>query len=413
MEKQRERSTASSSTSIPSSAPLSSPLGRWRSLVLFLLPVLALVGVIAVFIATDGAGLNVSPAAPTESVQFGQTVLRPGVIELHLQNTSPQDITIAQVNINDAIWPYTIEPGPTLGRLASATITLQYPWVDGDAYELTVFTSNGVALTTSIPVASQTPTAMAGTLWSFTIIGIYVGILPVLLGMCWLPILRRLGSRAMVFLLAVTVGLLLYLGVDATREALDIAGELGGAFQGTGLVAIGIVGTSLLLNAVSRRQAVSAGGESKQRLVLATMIALGIGLHNVGEGLAIGAAYSVGAATLGTFLVVGFIIQNVTEGVGIVAPIVKDKPSLQTLGLLGLLGGGPAILGAWTGGLLASQPLSVLFLAIGAGAVFQVAYEIGKQLLRPEMAKERMSLTIFAGVMLGMLLLYATGLIIK
>jgi ZIP family zinc transporter len=397
----------------PPTAPASHGTSRGRAFALFLVPVLALAAVIALFLVTNGAGLNVTPVAPAESVQFGQTTLRPGVIELHLQNTSPQPITIAQVSVNDAVWPYAISPDPTLARLDTATITLEYPWVTGEAYEVAVFSSSGVAFHTSIPVAASTATVTAGTLWSFTAIGVYVGIIPVLLGMCWLPALRRLGPRAMVFLLAATVGLLLYLGVEATGEALESAAELGGAFQGTGLVAIGIVGTWLLLDAVNRRRAGVGHGAAEQHMALATMIALGIGLHNLGEGLAIGAAYSVGAATLGTFLVIGFILQNLTEGLGIVAPLAKDKPSLSSLALLGLLGGGPAIVGAWIGGLLSSRPLSVLFLAIGAGAVFQVAYEIGKRLLWTETAQQKMPLTVFAGILLGMLLLYGTGIVIK
>ena len=143
------------------------------------------------------------------------------------------------------------------------------------------------------------------------------------------------------------------------------------------------------------------------------MIAVGIGLHNLGEGLAIGAAYTVGAAALGTFLVVGFIIQNITEGLGIIVPILKDKPTIRSLALLGVVGGGPAIVGAWVGGLVYSQPLSVLFLAIGAGAVFQVAFEIGRQMIWKEMAKRQIPVTVFAGVLAGMLTLYVTGVVIK
>jgi zinc transporter ZupT len=169
----------------------------------------------------------------------------------------------------------------------------------------------------------------------------------------------------------------------------------------------------LLLDAISRRQEGVARSEAGQRMTLATMIAVGIGLHNLGEGLAIGAAYAVGAAALGTFLVVGFILQNITEGLGIIVPISRDRPKLRVLALLGLIGGAPAVLGTWVGGLVDSPALSVLFLAIGAGAVFQVAYEIGRQLIWKDTARSPMPLTVFSGVVTGMMVLYITGLAIK
>jgi zinc transporter ZupT len=393
--------------------PVPSKNSRLNTFVVLLVPVLLLAGVITLFVYTQGAGLNVTPAAPIETLQFERTILRPGQIELHMRNTSPQEIRISQININDAIWPYTISPGPDIPRLGAAVLVLQYPWVQAEAYEITIFSSNSILFSTSIPVATTTATATAATLWSFTLIGIYVGIIPVALGMFWLPAVKTMGPRAMLFLMSATVGLLIYLGIDATTEALEIGGELGGAFQGAGIVGIGIIGTILLLDVVSRRQMNIGRSESGQRMTLAMMIAVGIGLHNLGEGLAIGAAYAVGAAALGTFLVVGFIIQNITEGLGIIVPISKDKPSLRTLALLGVIGGGPAIVGAWIGGLVYSQPLSVLFLAIGAGAVFQVAYEISKQMIWKEMAKRYVPVTVFAGVLTGMLALYVTGLALK
>ncbi|MGI8546932.1 MAG: ZIP family metal transporter [Gemmatimonadaceae bacterium] len=380
---------------------------------LLLVPVLLLAGVIALFVYTRGAGLNITPAAPVETVQFGRPILRRGEIELHLRNTSPNAVTIGQVNINDAIWPYTVSPDRTVPRLGSAVLTLRYPWVQAEAYEITVLSGNSIPFKTEIPVAALTATATAGTLWSFTLIGLYVGIIPIILGMFWMPALKQLGPRAMMFLMSATVGLLIYLGIDATTEALDIGGKLGDTFQGTGIVGIGIVGTFLLLDAISRRQRSIERSAAGQRMSLATMISVGIGLHNLGEGLAIGAAYTVGAATLGTFLVVGFIIQNLTEGLGIIIPILRDKPKIRSLALLGLIGGGPAIVGAWVGGLVYSQPLSVLFLAIGAGAVFQVAYEIGRQLVWNASAKRQMPLTAFAGVVAGMIALYVTGFVIK
>jgi len=154
-------------------------------------------------------------------------------------------------------------------------------------------------------------------------------------------------------------------------------------------------------------------GEAARRMSLATMIAVGIGLHNLGEGLAIGAAYAVGAAALGTFLVIGFIIQNITEGLGIVVPIARDRPALRTLGILALIGGAPAIAGAWIGGLLYSQALSTLFLAVGAGAVFQVAYQIGREMIWKGSAERQRPWAALTGVLAGMLMLYLTGVVIK
>ncbi len=393
--------------------PTPSSTSSARTLALFLLPILLLAGVIALFLATNGAGLNVEPAAPIETVQFGRTILRPDQIELHLRNTSPQDVTIAQVNINDAIWPFEISPSATIPRLGSAVVTLDYPWVEAQAYGISLFSTNAVAFDTEIEVATTTATASAATLWSFTLVGFYVGVIPVVLGMLWLPAIRRLGPRAMTFLMAVTVGLLIYLGIDATTEALELGAELEGPFQGVGLVGIGIVSTVLLLDAISRRQMGVGRSESGQRMTLASMVAVGIGLHNLGEGLAIGAAYAVGAAALGAFLVIGFIIQNITEGLGVVAPISKDKPSLRSLALLGLVAGAPAIVGAWVGGLIYSPVLSVLFLAIGAGAVYQVAYAIGRQMIWKDGAQQPMPMTAFAGITAGMLILFVTGLVIK
>ena len=382
-------------------------------IVAILVPILLLVAVIVLFVRTDGAGLNVAPAAPIETVQFGRTILRDGVIELHLRNTSPEAITVAQVNINDAIWPYTISPSPRIPRLGSAVLTLTYPWVQGEAYEIALLSSNSIPFATSIPVAVTTTRVSSGTLLSFTLIGLYVGVIPVILGMLWLPAIRRISGGVMLFLMAATVGLLLFLGIDATAEALELTGELSDAFQGVAIVGIGIVGTWLLLDAVGRQQRVTERSEAGARMSLATVIAIGIGLHNLGEGLAIGAAYAIGAAALGTFLVIGFIIQNITEGLGIIMPIAKDSPPLRRLAILGLIGGVPAIIGAWIGGLVHSPPLSILFLSIGAGAVFQVAYEIGRKLVWGDAALRKRPLFAFGGVLTGMMVLYLTGLAIK
>lgn len=383
----------------------------WQTLFLLLLPILLLAGVIGLFLSTGG-GLRLTSAAPVENLDIERYILKRGSIELHIRNTGPEDIKIASVIINDAVMPFQVMPNPTISRLGRAHIHVNYAWTEGEAYGITIFTSNSIPFATDIPVAFETPQPSSRTFWGFTLIGIYVGVIPIFLGLFWFPALRRLGRRAMTFLMAITAGLLIFLGLDTIAEAIEMAAEIPSAFQGIGLIGIGAVATFLLLDAISKRQASVTGSEAERRLAIALMIAIGIGFHNLGEGLAIGAAYNVGEIALGTFLVVGFIIQNITEGLGIIAPVLRDKPTIGRLALMGMIGGGPAIMGAWIGGYAPSPFLAVLFLAIGTGAIFEVVYEIAK-LIQKDMERESMPLTVFSGVLSGMLLLWITGLFIK
>jgi zinc transporter ZupT len=382
-----------------------------RTVGLLLLPLLLLGGVIALFLTTGG-GLDLQPAAPVEDLSIERYSLSPEHIEVHVRNTGPDELTIAQAVVNEAIWPFQIAPGPTIPRLGRATLRIDYPWSYGEAYGVTLFTSNAIAFDLEIPVAFDTPLPDGRTFWSFALIGLYVGVIPIFLGLLWFPALRRLGRRWMVFLMAITAGLLIFLGLDTLSEALETAAEVGGPFQGIGLVGIGAVATFMLLDAIGRRQAGLGRDEASRRLSIAYMIALGIGLHNLGEGLAIGAAYGVGEIALGAFLVVGFIIQNITEGLGIIAPILRDRPRLAQLALMGLVGGAPAVFGAWIGGFTPSPILAALFFAIGTGAIFEVAYEVAK-LIQRDADREPMPLTVFSGVLAGMLMLWITGLLIK
>lgn len=400
--------------------------------ILLLLPLIALAGVIWLFLSTGG-GLDLTSPAPVEALSIERTVLRPGQIEITVRNAGPEDLQIAQVVINDAVWPFTVsgtggasttghassgEHSATAGhidpipRLQTAVVRLDYAWSYGEAYTIRLFTTSSIPFDVAIPVAFETPEPDGKTFLAFTLIGLYVGVIPVYLGLFWFPALRQLGRRAMIFLLAVTAGLLVFLGLDTLAEALEQAAAVPGAFQGIGLIGIGAVATFFLLDAISKRQAAAGRSEAAQRLSLAYMIAVGIGLHNLGEGLAIGAAFNVGELALGAFLVVGFIIQNITEGLGIIAPVLRDRPGLANLALMGLVGGGPAIVGAWIGGFSPSPTLAVLFLAIGTGAVFEVVYEIAKMIHR-DTSRQAAPLTVFSGVVVGMLLLWVTGLLIK
>lgn len=385
----------------------------FRTFILLLLPIIFLAGVIALFLATGG-GLSLEAPVPIEELDIERYTLEPNRITLHVRNTGPEELTIATVIINDAVMPFTVSPGAAIPRLGRAEVQVNYAWSYGEAYGVKIMTGNAIPFEVEIPVAFKTPQPSAATFWGFTLIGIYVGVIPVFLGIFWFPALRQLGRRTMVFLMALTVGLLIFLGLDTIAEALEFAGEVPSAFQGIGLIGIGAVATFMLLEAISKQQTQVSGDETRRRISIAFIIAVGIGFHNLGEGLAIGAAYNVGEIALGTFLVVGFIIQNITEGLGIIAPILRDKPGLGRLALMGLIGGGPAIVGAWIGGYAPSPFFAVLFLAIGAGAIFQVVYEISK-LIQKDVEREnaKLSMTIFSGVLSGMLLLWVTGLMIK
>jgi zinc transporter ZupT len=328
-------------------------------------------------------------------------------MELTVRNGGPDPVTIAQVLVDEAYWNYDIAPDARIERLSKATIHIPYPWVDGEAHEVKLLSSTGVPFTHEIAVAVETPETTGSTLLTFTLLGIFVGVIPVFLGLTWLPFVRRLPDRWVRFFLALTAGLLVFLAVDALDEALEAAGGVAGAFQGLGLIVIGFVVALAALYALDGWLRERRKGKLSP-LYIAMLIAIGIGLHNLGEGLAIGAAYSLGEVGLTAFLVLGFTLHNVTEGLGIVTPLARARPSIGSLIGLGVIAGVPTILGTWSGGLAYSPILAVLFLSIGAGAIVQVVWEIGK-LLTGE-GKPLSAPLNAVGFAAGILVMYLTGL---
>jgi len=390
-------------------------LGRMPTWVSGIAPLLLLAALVWFFLAYGPLGVFQAAFPPVEELSIQRIVLpEPEVIQIEIVNGGPDPVTVAQVLVDEAYWVHTIEPARTIPRLGRATITIPYSWVEGDTHEIMLITETGVTFTGEIAVATVSPKPNALYLTTFTLLGIYVGVIPVGIGLLWYPFLRRIKRRWMDFFLAFTVGLLLFLGVDAVVEALELAGErVPGPFQGEALILIGGLGTFLALDAFVRWTTSGVRDETRARLVLAYLIALGIGLHNLGEGLAIGAAYAVGEISLGAFLVLGFMLHNTTEGLAIVAPIAKDRPTrwLGHLAAMGALAGGPTIVGTWIGGFTYSPIWSTFFLAVGAGAIFQVVYQIGK-LMQRQSDEGLSSLLNTAGLMAGLVIMYVTGLLV-
>jgi len=379
----------------------------------FLLP-LALLAVLSLVVVKGGTLSRLARGLPPiEELTVDRTRLTPDHIILDVVNGGPDPITVVQVMVDEAFWTHTMTPDRTVSRLGRARIEIPYPWVAGEPHHIKLVTSNGITFDHEIAVAAETPKADAGYFLTFTLIGLYVGVLPVAIGLLWLPFLKRLDRRWVHFALALTAGLLIFLAAEALHEALETANRVAGAFQGTGLVVLGVLVTWLVLQAFGGRRKTAQDAETPAagRMRLAFLIALGIGLHNLGEGLAIGAAYAQGSVTLGAFLVVGFMIHNTTEGLGIVAPIAQDNPPVKTLALAGLLAGGPTIIGAWLGGLAYSPLVATLCLAIGAGAILQVLGVLYRVVGR-ETENQLWTPLNAMGVAAGLVLMYATGLLV-
>jgi zinc transporter ZupT len=375
-------------------------------------PLLLLAGVLAVILATD-AGLGDRAAPPIETLSVQQVRLpEPGLIELEVVNDGPDPISIAQVLVDEAYWQFTQNPAGELGRLDSATIAIPYPWVQDEAHGIALVSSTGVVFDAEIPVAIESPAADRESVLRFGLVGLYVGIVPVALGLLWYPFLRRLGRGGMNFILALTIGLLVFLVVDMFGEAQDVALAAPASLDATVLVPVLALLTAGLLVVAGRSLRGRQHGDGS--LNLAYQIALGIGLHNLGEGLAIGSAFAIGEAALGVFLIAGFTLHNVTEGLGIAAPLVQRRPSLWHFAGLAAVAGGPAILGTWIGAFTYSPFWTTVFLAVGIGAILQVIVEVGRLIQRSQARHGEPALTwgTLGGLTAGVAVMYLTALLV-
>lgn len=389
-------------------APPSPVRGRSRIL-LALVPLLLLGGLVAVFLAAGPAGVFPGEFPPIEDLTIERVTLIPGELKVSVRNGGPEPVTIAQVLVDEAYWDHHVEPGRTVPRLRGVTVTIPYPWVEGEPVGISLVTSTGLTFDHEVAVATATPAVDARFLLTFALLGIYIGVIPVLLGMTWMPFLRTLSPRWLAFFMAFTAGVLVFLGVDTIEEALESSRSLATALGGAGVVATGAFGAFAMILAGSRWMQRRRAGDD--RLVVALTVAAGIGLHNLGEGLAVGAAYSLGEIALGAFLVIGFAVHNTTEGIGIVSILGDRRTRLGTLALLGLLAGAPTVFGAWTGAFAFSPLLATLFLSVAAGAIAEVVVDVMK-VVRRQAPGGLASPESLGGLAAGVVAMYLTGLLV-
>jgi ZIP family zinc transporter len=237
-----------------------------------------------------------------------------------------------------------------------------------------------------------------------------------------LPIGRfEVSPRVRSFLTASSAGVLIFILFDilshikepietALRQTVD---EKAHATDGILLLIIfviglggGLLGLLAFESRFLRARTVQAQPLSPPRL--AFLIATGIGLHNFSEGLAIGQSAVQGEIAFATLLIIGFALHNATEGFGIVGPLAGTRPSWGFLGLLGLVGGAPTFLGTVIGFRFTSEPISILFLALAAGAIL---YVIGE--LYDVSRRAGLKTAATCGLLIGFLVAYGTELILE
>ena len=428
---------------------------RWfasaKMVAVALVPLVVLAAMIGFIFGPGQQFLGVGTPLPEisiERIEFQEG----GKIIAFIRNTGPIDVTVAQADVNDRIQQAAIEPSKELPRLAEAKVIIPFPWNEGEPYEIGVTSSDGTRFSKGVDAAAPAATPDIEQAGFFALIGTYVGVIPVLAGLLWLPFIKRLSLRKYRFFLSLTAGLLVFLGIDALVEGSEIAAQsVAGVFNSQILIALITILSFLALmyasaklsgrgkdrtvqeeeeqidkfsssyDSIHTSQAKTWDQQQYQHLVvkpvaIALMISIGIGLHNFGEGLAIGASVVLGEIALSTFLIVGFMIHNTTEGFAIVAPLAKTRARrmIGKMIIMGLIAGVPTIIGTWIGGFIYSPVAAIIFLSIGAGAIFQVVFLIYHGIARSEADKGNImsDASIIAGFASGMLIMYVTGLMI-
>ena len=334
-------------------------------------------------------------------------------IQATVRNTGHIPVEIVMADINDRIQPAAVEPDRFLERFETTLVRIPFEWNEAEPYTIGITVEDGTRFEKEVEAAAPALEPSLDLAIFFAIIGTYVGIIPVMIGLLWLPFIKRISKQKYHFFLALTVGLLLFLAIDSIEEAVEVSDEnLADSFNGILLIATVTILSFLGLYYTGNKLVEKAGSSKFTKPVaIALMISIGIGLHNFGEGLAIGAALGMGSIAFSTFLIIGFALHNTTEGIAIAAPMSRGKLMIGKLAAMGLIAGSPAIFGAWIGGFVYSPFTSVIFLAVGAGAIFQVIVVIMKW-IQEENDRNLSTIAVVSGIAVGMLVMYLTSILV-
>jgi len=334
-------------------------------------------------------------------------------IQATVRNTGPIPVEVVMADVNDRIQPAAVEPDGFLERYGTTLVRIPFEWNESEPYRIGITIDDGTRFEKEIKSAALALEFTPDLMIFFAIIGTYVGIIPVMIGLLWLPFIKKISKQKYHFFLALTAGLLLFLAIDSIEESIEVSNEnLANSFNGVLLVTTVVVLSFLVLYYVGNKIVYKSDSlHFSKPVAIGLMISIGIGLHNFGEGLAIGAAVGIGSIAFSTFLIVGFALHNTTEGIAIAAPMSRGKLMIGKLAIMGMIAGSPAIFGAWIGGFAYSPFTSVIFLAIGAGAIFQVILVLLKW-IQKENDGNLSNLSVVSGFAIGMLVMYLTSILV-
>ena len=372
------------------------------------IPVILIAALVAVFLIARPFDYLSKGAPPGELLMVERVRLDDNGIHATIRASSAQAIVIAQVQVDGAYRSFSMAPDRPIGFLGIATIDIPYPWLPGETHHLSLITSTGATFEHNIEIAVSTLSKGFGDFMGLALIGLFVGIVPIVIGYAFYPALVSFGETGREFAISLTIGLLAFLLLDTISEGLEFAEQSAEGLRADLIVWLSALLSALVLLAVGRRD-----GRPPEGTALALFISIGIGVHNLGEGLAIGASFSTGEVALASFLILGFALHNVTEGIAISAPIRKEDISLIALFWFAVIAGGPAIAGTMIGTYSFSPFLTALAFGVGAGAIIQVIIEIGGIIVRRSNASSPWHSTAsILGFITGVSIMYATAFII-